>query len=182
MFQPAVSFVIETGVPPAELAGIVQDAIRELDPTLAFGLVTTMEEVVEEQVARYKVTAVLVSIFGVIALILASAGLYGVVSFLVAQRTREIGVRMALGADRTRVAGEVMWSGVRLVVFGLVLGLVCAVGLRRSTESFLYGVGSGDPLPIVGASLVLLLVAVVATLAPARRAARVDPMVAIRTD
>jgi ABC-type antimicrobial peptide transport system permease subunit len=132
--------------------------------------------------ARFQVSAVLVGLFGALALILAAAGLYGVVSFLVTQRTREIGVRMALGADRARVAREVVRAGLALAAVGVALGLAGTFALRRFTESLLFGVEPGDPWPLVAASVVLVCVSALASLGPARRATRVDPMEAIRSE
>jgi ABC-type antimicrobial peptide transport system permease subunit len=153
-----------------------------MDPRLAFGWITTMASVFEDVTSRYEVSAILVAIFGGVALLLAAAGLYGTVSFLVSRRTREIGVRMALGADRGRVAGEVMRFGLGLVSMGIGLGLSGALALRRFTGSLLYGVGPNDPLPLFGSCLILLAVAAAATFSPARQATRVDPVVAIRTE
>lgn len=182
-YMSQVVFLVETGVPAATLADPVQAAIRELDPAMAFSRVTTLEAQVEDQFARYEVTAVLVGLFGGLALLLASVGLFGVVSFLVAQRTREIGVRMALGADRGTVAREVLASGGRMAAVGLVLGTGAALALRRFTTAFLYEPeAAGSLLPILGASAVLVAVALLACLAPARRATRVDPLVAMRAE
>jgi ABC-type antimicrobial peptide transport system permease subunit len=137
---------------------------------------------VDEQVARYRVSAVLVGAFGLVALALAAAGLYGVVSFLVARRTREIGVRMALGAGRGRVARGVLVFALRLALAGVALGLVGALWLGRFTAGLLYGVAPGDPLPLALAALTLLAVTAGAAWLPARRATRVDPLVAMRAD
>ncbi|HSM06646.1 MAG TPA: FtsX-like permease family protein, partial [Longimicrobiales bacterium] len=142
----------------------------------------SLEALVDGQTQPYEVTAVLVGLFGALALLLAAVGLYGVVSFLVSQRTREIGIRMALGADAGRVAGSVLRSGGRLVAIGMVLGLAGSIALRGFTEGMLYGVEPGDPLPLVGATVVLIAVAGLASLVPARRATRVDPLVAMRAD
>jgi predicted permease len=182
-YQPRVHFVLRTRGDAASLATAAQAALRELDPTLAFPWVSTLESVFEDQTARFRISAVLVGIFSALALILAATGLYGVVSFLVAQRTREIGVRMALGADRGRVAGEVVRTGLRLAALGLLIGLVGAVAARRLTASLLFGtVRAEDPLPLVAGCLILAAVAAVASLLPARRATLVDPMEAIRAD
>ena len=180
--QRSVHFLVHTAGPATSMAPVVQNALRELEPRLVFRWVTTMAAVFEEEIGRYEVSAVLVAVFGAIALLLATVGLYGTVSFLVACQTRDIGVRMALGADRTRVAGDVLRFGLRLVLRGVALGLAGTVVLRRFTESFLYGITSDDPWPLLGACAVLLTVATFATLAPARHATRVDPMVAMREE
>lgn len=181
-YQPVVNFVVRTDGDASALAGPAQAALRELDPELAFGSVTTLETVVDEELARYEVSAVLVSLFGLIALALAAAGLYGVVAFTVSRRTREIGVRMALGADRGRVARGVLSSGLRLASVGVGLGLLGALALRGYTDSLLYGVEASDPLPLLGSCLALLSVTALASLVPATRATNVDPVEAIRTE
>jgi len=180
--QYRVHFLIHTSGNAAGMAPAVQSALREIEPKLVFGWVTTLDSVFEDETDRYQVSAILVAVFSGIALLMVAAGLYGTISFLVARRTREIGVRMALGADRGRVAGEVIWFGLKLASVGVALGLVGAVALRRFTESLLYGIEPTDPLPLVGASLVLLAVTLAATFAPARHATRVDPVEAIRTE
>jgi ABC-type antimicrobial peptide transport system permease subunit len=141
-----------------------------------------MDAIFESVTARYQVSAILVGLFGALALLLAATGLYGVVSFLVARRTREIGVRMALGADRGRVASQVLRSALGLASVGLIVGLAGALALRRFTASLLFGVSPGDPWPLAAAAAALIAVTMVAALAPARRASRIDPMDAIRTE
>ena len=180
--DPTISFLVATTSPAHALAEPVSEALRALDPALVISDVTSLEALVDAQTQPYEVTAVLVGLFGALALLLAAVGLYGVVSFLVSQRTREIGIRMALGADAGRVARTVVGSGARLVLVGTVLGLVGSLVLRRFTVGMLYGVEPGDPLPLVGATVVLIGVAGLASLMPARRATRVDPMVAMRAD
>jgi predicted permease len=178
----SLHFLIHTTGDAPGMAPQVQEALRELEPRLVFGWVTTMASVFEDETSRYEVSAVLVTLFSAVALVLAAAGLYGTVSFLVARRTREIGVRMALGAHRGRVAWEVMQAGLRLVVAGVVMGLAGAVVVRGFAEGLLFDLAPTGPLPLLGASVVLLVVAAVATMVPARHATRVDPMEAIRTE
>ncbi len=181
-YQSGVNFLIHTSGPAADWTEAAEAALREIDSALAIASVTSMAAVFDDVTARYEVSAVLVGLFGALALILAAAGLYGVVSFLVAQRTREIGIRMALGADSGRVAGQVLRSALALAVLGLGLGLGGAVALRRFTASLLFGVTPGDPWAPAIAAVVLLGTTVLASLAPARRATRVDPMEAIRAE
>jgi predicted permease len=180
--EPDVHLFVRADGDAAALAAPVQAELRRIDPQLAFSLVTTMESVVDDELARYEVSAVLVGLFGAIALVLAAAGLYGVVSFLVSRRTREIGVRMALGADRGQVAVQVLRSALRLAALGVVIGLAGAAALRGFTESLLFGVDPGDPMPLIGASLVLIVVTAIAAAGPARRATRVDPLDALRAE
>ena len=175
-------FVRTVGEDAAALAPAVQAALREIDPGLAFDRVTTMDAVVEDQLGRYEVTAVLVGLFGAIALLLAAAGLYGVTSYVVSQKTREIGVRMALGADRASVATGVLGSGLRLAAAGVVLGLLVAFTTRGLTEGLLFRVQATDPVAIGGACLTLLTVTLLASVGPARRATRVDPIDAMRAE
>lgn len=181
-YEPSVNLVVRTDRDASALATPVQTLLREIDPELAFGDVTTLEAVVDEELARYEVSAVLVSLFGLIALVLAAAGLYGVVAFTVTTRTREIGVRMALGADRARVARSVLAGGLRLSSIGVGLGLLGAFALRGYTRTLLYGIEPTDPLPLVTSCVALLAVTTAACLIPARRATTVDPVEAIRAE
>jgi ABC-type antimicrobial peptide transport system permease subunit len=177
-----MSFLVATDGAAAGLAVGVQAALREIDPNLAFEVVTTIDALVENAVARYEVSAVLVGLFGVIALVLAAAGLYGLVAFLVSQRSQEIGVRMALGADRASVARDVVASGLRLAGIGVALGLVGSIALRGYTASLLYEVDASDPVPLIVSCLALLAVTALASLGPARQATRVDPIEAMRSE
>lgn len=181
-YQPDVSLFVHTDGEAGTYAEAVQAALRQLQPRLAFQDATSLEASFERVTARYQVTAVLVGVFGALALALAAAGLYAVVSFGVAQRRREIGIRMALGAARARVAREVLRSGLVLTGAGLAIGLVGAVTLRRFTGAFLYGVAPEDPAMLAGAAFVLVTVAVLAGAAPATRATRVDPAEALRAE
>ena len=124
----------------------------------------------------------LATAFAGLAMLLAGVGLYGVTSFVVSRHTREIGIRMALGAQRTNVLRSILGQAARLAAVGLVLGTLCAFALSRLLTSLLYGVNSGDPLTYAGAAVILGGVTLLATFVPARSASRVDPMVALRHD
>ena len=139
-----------------------------------------MEQMVSESIAPRRFSALLMVIFGLVALALASIGLYGMLSYSVAQRTPEIGVRVALGAQRRDVLTMVIKQALRLALLGVVAGLVTSLALAQLLRNLLFGVAATDPLTFAVVALVLLAVAVLASFVPARRAARVDPMVALR--
>jgi putative ABC transport system permease protein len=139
-----------------------------------------MEEILSESIARQRFSMLLLSIFAAVALVLASVGIYGVMSYSVAQRTREIGLRMALGAKTSDVLKLVVGQGLKLVLAGVVIGLVAALILTRVMSSLLFGVSATDPITFIAISLVLMSVAVLASYLPARRATKVDPMIALR--
>ncbi|MFL6195860.1 MAG: ADOP family duplicated permease [Thermoanaerobaculia bacterium] len=176
------TLVIRTDVPPEGLSASVRGAVREVDPGLSLYNVQTMEEVVSRSLADRRLNLWLLGAFAGIALLLAAAGLYGVISYLVAQRTREIGVRLALGAQKSSVVGMVVRQGAVLVAAGIALGLVGSLAVTRVLESLLYGVSTRDPLTFVAIPALLAAVALLATWVPARRASRVDPMLAIRNE
>jgi ABC-type antimicrobial peptide transport system permease subunit len=138
--------------------------------------------VISKSLAARRLNLWLLGIFAGIALVLSAAGLYGVISYLVAQRTREIGVRIALGAQTRDVVGMVMGQGARLTAVGIALGLLGALAFTRVLASLLDGVSARDPLTFAGVAALLAAVALLATWLPARRAARVDPMTAIRNE
>jgi predicted permease len=174
--------VVRTTVPPTGLAGPIRGALRSVDPNLPLFKVETMQEVIHKSLAGQRLNLWLLAIFAGIALVLSAAGLYGVISYLVAQRTREIGVRIALGAQTRDVIGLVMRQGTRLTALGVALGLAGALAFTRVLGTLLYGVSARDPLTFGGIAALLAAVALLATWLPARRAARVDPMVAIRNE
>jgi ABC-type antimicrobial peptide transport system permease subunit len=171
---------IRTTVPPRSLVGAVRAAIWEIDPRIPITGIRTMEEVVNAAAAPRRNPMMVMLCFAVLAVVLASLGIYSVVSHAVAARTREIGLRVALGAS----GREVVWLAVRqtllLCVCGLALGLGVAFALSRLMESLLFGVSSSDPLTFASVAALFLGVAGWAGYAPARRAARVDPMTALR--
>jgi putative ABC transport system permease protein len=154
--------------------------IREVDKDMPLWNVRTMNSLLSESVARRRFNLTLLGIFALVALLLASLGIYGVMSYSVTQRTHEIGIRLALGAQPADVLKMVLKQGMLLAALGVALGLVCAFALTRSMSSLLYGVSASDPLTFVALAVVLALVAFVACYIPARKATKVDPMVALR--
>ncbi len=173
---------LRTDGPPLALAGAVREAVREIDPNLPIGELRTVEQVVANSIAQPRFYMLLLSIFAGVALLLAAVGIYGVTSFAVLQRTREIGIRLALGAPGSSVLRQTIVQAMRATVLGLALGLVLTLALRRVLTSMLYGVGPSDPVTLVGVALLLAAVGLVASWIPARRATRVDPMVALRAE
>lgn len=160
----------------------VRRAIWEVNPNLPVASVRTMDEIVDRSMARTSFTMVLVVLAGTVALVLGTVGIYGVTSYVVAQRTREIGVRMALGAQRRDVSGLVLRQGLIVTGVGLALGLVAAAALTRLMSAILFEVNPLDPVTYVGVALALLAVAAAACWVPARRASSIDPVVALRFD
>jgi predicted permease len=177
-----VVFIARTAGDPAALVPAMRDRIRAVDEELPVYDVRTMNNVIAESFEQRRFAMLLISIFAGVALLLASVGLYAVMSNLVAQRTHEIGIRVALGARRIDVLKLVVRQGALLTISGIALGLVCSFALTRTMESLLFGVGARDPLVFIAIPLLLTGVSLVACLVPARRAARVDPIVALRCE
>jgi ABC-type antimicrobial peptide transport system permease subunit len=159
-----------------------QKAIAALDPQLPVRNVLTMEQVLGQSTLDARFDATLLLAFAVLSLLLAMVGLFGVLSFMVAQRTTEIGVRIALGASRERIMQQMLGDGLRPAIYGLVLGLVASVGVTRLIESLLFGTKPLDLAVFVVVSVTLLVVAALACALPAWRASRLDPMQALRTE
>ncbi len=172
--------VLHTGLPPARLKGPVREALRQLDASLPLFAVRTMDEVIEESVGGQQFISVLVGSFAALAVLLAAVGIYGVLSYAVTQRTREIGIRMSLGATRSRVLSEILLAGMRVAVLGFVAGIAGAAATARVMASFLHEVQPGDPAVFTATAGLLATVALIACYLPARRAARMDPMAALR--
>ena len=182
-YTPAATLHVRTAGDAGGLASAVRAAMREIDPTLSVFNVRTLEEQVADSLVPMRTNVIVLAAFGALALLLASVGLYGVASYSVSQRTREIGVRMALGAQRSSVLLLVLVRGLLLVAAGIVIGGIAALVLASFVPSELVPTTNPrDPLTLVGTSAILALVAAIATYLPARRATRIDPLVALRAD
>jgi predicted permease len=175
-----MTFVVSVAVDPGSLTRAVTSAIRSVDPAQPVFGVKTMQEVVSDSLSNQRLYAWLLGVFAALALTLASAGIYGVMSYLVTQRTQEFGVRMALGAGGREVLGIVLRQAGLLIAAGLAIGLIGALAVTRVLANVLFGVKPTDPVTFIAVSAVLVFVAMLATLLPAWRATRVDPMVALR--
>ena len=175
-----MNVAVRTSVDPKSTLAAIQSAIREIDKDQPVYQVQTIDELIRDSVATRRFALTILTLFAVLALVLAVSGIYGVISYSVTQRTQEIGIRMALGARATDVLRLVLREFMRLTLVGVALGLVGAYLLTRLMTSLLFGVTPTDVTTFVLVSITLSLVALVACLIPARRAARVDPLVALR--
>jgi predicted lysophospholipase L1 biosynthesis ABC-type transport system permease subunit len=167
---------------PAQLAPAVRREVLSLDPELPVYNVKTMEAAVDESLSGRKFSLLLLGLFAAVALTLAALGVYGVISYGVVQRTREIGIRMALGARQADVLRLVVGDALRLAALGIAIGILLALGLSRFLRGMLFGIGTFDPVAYLGLTLTLAFVALFSSWLPARRAARVDPNIALRAE
>jgi ABC-type antimicrobial peptide transport system permease subunit len=167
---------------PASVAGAVRAALQGIDSTLPITRIRPLDEVIGASLTQRRFNMTLLAVFAGIALVLAIAGIYGTVSYAVAQRTQELGIRAALGATRADVLRLVLWDGLKPVALGLALGLLGAYLLRWTLDRLVFGISTADPATFLALPLLLAIVAIVASLIPALRAARVDPMTALRVD
>ncbi len=179
---PFLTAVAKTAAAPDAAAGLLRRALAHLDPEQAAGEIRTFDQYLARSIATPRFTATLLGTFAALALLLAGFGLYGVMAYTVAQRRREIGVRMALGAQAADVRWLVVSQAVRLGAAGLALGLAGALAVTRVLDSLLFGVTASDPLTFAAVSAALIMVLVLAAYLPARRATRVDPIAALRAD
>ena len=174
------TILLRTQGDPLGLLAVVRQAVQSVDPDLPIFDAKTMESRVADGLATQRLSVVLVSLFSLLALILAAVGLYGVLAYSIAQRTREIGVRMALGAQSQNILGSIIRLGFKIVGVGLAIGIAGAIGLTRLIQSMLCGVSGTDPVALLTAVVVLGLAAFLACLVPALRATRIDPITALR--
>lgn len=177
-----MTFVVRTTNDPLSLISTVRQAVHALDPELAIADVFTMEDVIARTLARPRIVAVLISVFAAMALLLAGIGVYGVMAYSVAQRTPEIGIRIALGASRGTLMAKIVGEALLLSVIGLGIGLSGSFALTRMLATQIAGVSTRDPIAFAGVTVVLGITAVIASLIPAWRAASVDPLVALRAE
>ena len=175
-----MTLVVRATEDPTRLVGDIRQIVHSIDPNQPVGDVRTMESLASESVAPQRLTMLVSILFAALALVLAMVGLYGVISYSVAQRTHEFGVRVALGAERRDILKLVVGQGSRMVLVGVGAGVLGALALTRFVSSLLYGVKPTDPLTFLGVTLLLIAVALLASYIPARRATKVDPLVALR--
>jgi putative ABC transport system permease protein len=181
--MPALTMMyVRTTDEPATVTGVLRRELQSLDARVAFATVRPMTLMIEPQLVPWRVGTFIFTLFGVIGALLAAVGLYGVVSFVVAQRTREFGVRLALGAQTVDVFRLVLLHGARLVVAGLIAGAVVAALSTRLFVSLMFGVSPLDPLVYLAMAILLTVIALAASYVPALRATRVDPIETLRTE
>ena len=179
--QSIMGIVVKTSVEPASLAAPLRAAVQAVDPEQAISDVRSLDDWRARSLQPRRTPAALLALFGTVALVLSAIGIYGVLSFAVAERVREFAIRQALGADRGSILALVMSQGLRTTVAGIALGLGGAVVLTQYLQSLLFGVSATDATVFGAATLVLAAVALLACYIPARRATRVDPMAALRS-
>lgn len=177
-----MTYVVRTTADPARMAPAAVRVIRDIDPQLPVTAVRTLEDVFAESIARPRLTAVAMSVFAAAALLLAALGVYGIVAYSVSQRTREFGIRVALGARPAQIVHMVVGQNLRVVGLGLALGLLCAIPATRLLRGLLFEVGPNDPVTFVAIGATLTLVALVASYLPARRGTRIDPIVTLKAE
>ena len=175
-----VGWVARTTGAPASIVSGIREAEAKVDATAVTYNVRPMEEIVANSIAKQRLAMILLSVFSTLALVLSAIGIYGVISYLTGQRTHEIGIRVALGASASDVLRMIVGEGMRIALIGVGIGIVAALGLTRLITKIIYGVSANDPLTFIGVAVLLSGVALIACYIPARRAMRVDPIIALR--
>jgi predicted permease len=179
---PTMNVALRTSLPPSALTRTLERAVRGINPAIPIVGLREMDAVFAESIGRPRLLAQLLAVFGALALLLAAIGTYGVLSFMVAERRREIGIRLALGAGRAGVLAQVMKQGLLLTGIGLASGLAGALGLNRLVASLLFGVEPTDPMTLAGVAVTIATVASLACWLPAWRASRLDPLAVLRPE
>jgi len=177
-----ITFVVRSSQPPQTMQNSIRVAMQQLDSKLALGHIRTMDELVADNLSSERIIALLSISFGVLAVLLAAIGIYGVLAYSTAQRTREIGIRMALGAQRTGVVRLILSDVLRMAAIAVAVTLPLSLVLARMIRSQLYGVNSFDWLSLLGGVFVVAFVVLLSAMLPARQAASVEPMKALRTE
>jgi putative ABC transport system permease protein len=180
LVMSAMTVIVRTANDPLALVSAAHSEMQKLDPELPMAAVATMDQLLADSLSRSRFTMLLLGIFAAVALLLAAVGIYGLIAYSVTQRTRELGIRIALGAQRRDVLRLVLAQGTRLTLLGLALGVLAALALSRLLATLLFGITATDPLTFAGVAALLASVALAACFIPARRATRVDPLVALR--
>jgi len=180
--QPDMTVLVRAEGDPVALVGAVRSEMQIVNKSVTVSSVAVMKETLAGQLAVDRLIAVLLSVFGGAALLLAAIGIYGVMGYVVAQRTREIGIRVALGAESSDILALIVRRGLMLTLIGAGIGLLIALALMRALQSLLFGVSATDPLTFSVIATVLIIVALLASYFPARRATKVDPIVALRNE
>jgi ABC-type antimicrobial peptide transport system permease subunit len=177
---PSFAVLVRTSIDPAAMLAAIRSAVQQTEPSILISNAVILRELVSQEASGQRFAASLMAIFAGLALFLAAIGIYGVISYSVSRRRREIGLRVALGAGRPGVLRLVVGRGMALVVVGILLGTGAALALTRVMASLIHGVSSTDPLTFTAASVLLAAVALIACLVPAFRASRIDPAIALR--
>jgi putative ABC transport system permease protein len=175
-----MTILARTSGDPLSIVPAARSELRQLDANEPMANVASVDEILSDSFSRSRFTMIVLGLFAIVALMLAAVGIYGVVAYTVAQRTNEIGIRVAMGAQRRDVLRLVLGHGSRLILLGVTLGVAAGLGITRLMTGLLFGISATDPLTFAGVALLLTAVALVGCYVPARRAMRVDPLVALR--